>query len=138
MYSCTSDFSICLAAVTIAVDRAANLDLHLALIAFSSERCVFFYAPRLLRHRYSVYTVSSERPAPMSHSGIRTHFNNCANTVKIKGIGSILFLKNRLKKIFRKNYKNHLRRNGYEVCKAVARCFPNIFDLTVLENMNLS
>jgi hypothetical protein len=44
-----------------------------------------------------------------------------------KGIGStcILFLKNGMKKFCRKNYKNHLRRNNYEVCTAVARCFPN-------------
>jgi hypothetical protein len=40
-----------------------------------------------------------------------------------KGIGSILFLKNGLKKFCRKNDKNHLRRNNYEVCTAVARCF---------------
>jgi hypothetical protein len=56
-----------------------------------------------------------------------------------KGIGSILFLKNGLKFFFaEKNYKNHLRRNNYEVCKAVVRCFPNILDVMVLENVNLS
>jgi hypothetical protein len=54
-----------------------------------------------------------------------------------KGIGSILFLKNGLKKFCRKNYKNHLRRNNYEVCTAVARCFPNILDGIILENINL-
>jgi hypothetical protein len=54
----------------------------------------------------------------------------------IKGIGSILFLKNGLKKFCRKNYKNHLRRNNYEVCTAVAHCFPNILDAIVLENIN--
>jgi hypothetical protein len=27
--------------------------------------------------------------------------------------------------------------NNYEVCTAVARCFPNILDVTVLENINL-
>jgi hypothetical protein len=32
----------------------------------------FFYVPHLLRHGISVYTVSSEKPAPMSHSRIRT------------------------------------------------------------------
>jgi hypothetical protein len=48
-----------------------------------------------------------------------------------KGIGSILFLKNGLK-----NFKNRLRRNNYEVCTTVARCFPNISDVIVLENMN--
>jgi hypothetical protein len=58
------------AAVTILGDRAANLDLCLALMAFSSKGS--FFAPHLLRHRISVYTISSEGPAPMSHSGIRT------------------------------------------------------------------
>jgi hypothetical protein len=43
----------------------------------------------------------------------------------IKGIGSILFLKNGLGKICRKNYKNHLRSDNYEVYTAVALCFPN-------------
>jgi hypothetical protein len=57
-----------------------------------------------------------------------------------KGIGStcILFLKNGLKKNCRKNYKNHLRSNNYEVCTAVALCFPNILDLMVIENTHLS
>jgi hypothetical protein len=31
-----------------------------------------FFVPHLLRHRTSVYTVSSEGTAPTSHSGIRT------------------------------------------------------------------
>jgi hypothetical protein len=53
----------------------------------------------------------------------------------IKGIVSILFLKNGLKKFCRKNYKNHLRSNNYEVCTSVARCFPNILDVVVLENI---
>jgi hypothetical protein len=53
-----------------------------------------------------------------------------------KGIGSILFLKNGLKKICRKNYTNHLRRNDYDVCTVVARCFPNILDVIALENIN--
>jgi hypothetical protein len=48
---------------------------------------------------------------------------------RFKGIGSILFLKNGLKKICRKNYKNYLRSNNYEVCTAVALCFQNIFDV---------
>jgi hypothetical protein len=56
----------------------------------------------------------------------------------LKGIESILFLKNGLKKNCRKNYKNHLRSNNYEVCTAVAHCFPNILDAIVLENINLS
>jgi hypothetical protein len=38
----------------------------------------------------------------------------------------------------RKSYKNHLRSNNYEVCTAVAHCFPNILDAIVLENINLS
>jgi hypothetical protein len=59
-----------LVAVTITGDRAANLDLRLALMAFSSEGS--FYVPHLLRHGTLVYTVSSKRPASTSHSGIRT------------------------------------------------------------------
>jgi hypothetical protein len=55
-------------------------------------------------------------------------------TELLKGIGSILFLKNGFEKICRKNYKNHLRSNNYEVCTAVARCIPNILDAMVLEN----
>jgi hypothetical protein len=51
-----------------------------------------------------------------------------------KGIGFILFLKNGLKKKCRKNYKNHLRSNNYEVCTAVVPCFLNILDVMVLEN----
>jgi hypothetical protein len=58
--------------------------------------------------------------------------------IKFKGIGSILFLKNGLKKICRKNYKNHLRIHNYEVCTAVELCFPNILDIMVLENIKLS
>jgi hypothetical protein len=45
---------------------------------------------------------------------------------KIKGIGSILFLKNGLKKYAEKNHQNNLRSNNYEVCTAVELCFPNI------------
>jgi hypothetical protein len=37
----------------------------------------------------------------------------------------------------RKNYKNHLRSNNYEICTAVARCFPNILDAILFENINL-
>jgi hypothetical protein len=55
-----------------------------------------------------------------------------------EGIGSILFLKHGLKKFCRKNYRNHLRRNNYEVCTAVARRFPNILDVIVLENIKIS
>jgi hypothetical protein len=43
-----------------------------------------------------------------------------------------------LKKFAEKNYKNHLRRNNYEICTAVTRYFPNILDVVVLENINLS
>jgi hypothetical protein len=53
------------------------------------------------------------------------------NTSDIKGIGSILGLK----KNCRKNDKNYLRSNNYEVCTAVAHCFPNILDAIVLENI---
>jgi hypothetical protein len=59
-----------LEAVTIPGDRAANLGLCSALRAF--EQGGVFIVRRLLRHGASVYTVSSERPAPTSHSGIRT------------------------------------------------------------------
>jgi hypothetical protein len=41
-------------------------------------------------------------------------------------------------KICRKNCKKHLRSNKYEVCTAVAHCFPNILNAIVLENINLS
>jgi hypothetical protein len=59
--------------------------------------------------------------------------------IKIKGIGSILFLKNALKKnLQKKNIKNHFRSNNYEVCTVVARCFPNILEVMVLENIDLS
>jgi hypothetical protein len=34
-----------------------------------------------------------------------------------------------LEKYLLKNYKNHLRSNNYEVCIAVAHCFPNILDV---------
>jgi hypothetical protein len=42
------------------------------------------------------------------------------------------------KKNCRKNYKNHPRSNNYEVCTAVAPCFPNVLDVMALENVNLS
>jgi hypothetical protein len=42
------------------------------------------------------------------------------------------------KKIAEKENKNHLRSNSYEVCTDVARCFPNILDVMVFENINLS
>jgi hypothetical protein len=31
--------------------------------------------------------------------------------------------------------KNHLGSNNYEISTAVARCFPNILDVLVLENI---
>jgi hypothetical protein len=37
-----------------------------------------------------------------------------------------------------RGHKNNLRSNNYEVCTAVALCFPNILDVMVLENINLS
>jgi hypothetical protein len=43
-----------------------------------------------------------------------------------------------LKKIAEKKFKNHLRSNNYEICTAVAHCFPNILDFIVLENIKLS
>jgi hypothetical protein len=38
------------------------------------------------------------------------------------------------KRLQKKKYKNNLKSNNYEVCAAVARCFPNILDVMVLEN----
>jgi hypothetical protein len=66
-----------------------HLDLCLALIAFSSE---VSYLCQYLRHGTSVYTVSSQGPAPTSHSWIRTgnaritrfmrlHSNHCTTRV---------------------------------------------------------
>jgi hypothetical protein len=40
-----------------------------------------------------------------------------------------------LKEICRKNYKTHIRSNNYGVCTAVERCFPNILDVMVIENV---
>jgi hypothetical protein len=54
-----------------------------------------------------------------------------------KSIGSILLIKNGMKYFCRK-YKNHVRSHNYEVCTAVARCFPNILDAMVLENIKMS
>jgi hypothetical protein len=66
-----------------------------------------------------------------------------SNPLKVRGTGSILFLKNGLEKKIakrKKNYKNHPRSNNFEVhvCTAVAHCFPNILNVMVLENINLS
>jgi hypothetical protein len=43
-----------------------------------------------------------------------------------------------LEKNLQKNYKKYPSRYNYEVCRAVARCFPNILDVMVLEYINLS
>jgi hypothetical protein len=57
-YSCINElFFSYLAAVTIISDRAANLDLFLALNAFSSDN-----VPCLLQHVTSVFKVISKRP----------------------------------------------------------------------------
>jgi hypothetical protein len=56
--------------VTITGDRAANFGLCSALRTF--EQGGIFIVPHRLRHGTSVYAVSSERPAPTFHSGIRT------------------------------------------------------------------
>jgi hypothetical protein len=45
----------------------------------------------------------------------------------------MLIFKNSLENISRKNYRNHLKRNDFEVWTAVAGSFLNI-----LENVNLS
>jgi hypothetical protein len=36
-----------------------------------------------------------------------------------------------------KTTKNNFRRNNHEVCTAVTRCFPNILDVMIVENINL-
>jgi hypothetical protein len=41
------------------------------------------------------------------------------------------------KNLQKKNYKIHLRNDNYEVCTAVAHCFPNILDVMVLENIKM-
>jgi hypothetical protein len=53
-----------LAAVTITGNKAANLDLCLALMAFSSKDS--FSCQHLLRHGTSVYMLSSQEPTPTS------------------------------------------------------------------------
>jgi hypothetical protein len=58
------------AAVTISGDRAANLDLCLALMAFSSNGS--FHATPAATPDLGLYGLISEGPAPTSHSGIRT------------------------------------------------------------------
>jgi hypothetical protein len=65
--------------------------------------------------------------------------NKCLQKYSINGIEFVLVPKNGFKKL-QKNNENHLRRNNYmyEVGTAVARCFPNILDILVLENINLS
>jgi hypothetical protein len=51
-------------------------------------------------------------------------WSNVSKTI-LKGTGYIFFFsKMAWKKIYRKNYKNHLRSNDYELCTAVARCIP--------------
>jgi hypothetical protein len=52
---------------------------------------------------------------------------------RLNGIGSILFLKNGLKKIAEK-YQNHLRSNNYDVCTVVAYQIPNILNVVALKN----
>jgi hypothetical protein len=53
-----SSFSY-LADVTITGDKAANLIPSLALMAFSSDGSFIVYVPHLLRHKTSVYAISS-------------------------------------------------------------------------------
>jgi hypothetical protein len=61
----TSNFS--------AIRRLSPLPVTgLQILAYAFEQGGIFIVPHLLRHGTSVYTISSERPAPMSHSGIRT------------------------------------------------------------------
>jgi hypothetical protein len=65
-------------------------------------------------------------------------YNIKKRSTEIKRIGPILFFKYGLKKNCRNNYENHLKSDNYEVCTAVAHCFPNIIQVMVLENINLS
>jgi hypothetical protein len=64
-------------------DRAANLDLCLALMVFSSEGP--FYVPHLLQHGTSVFKVISERPVIFT-SECRT-FGEGGSTTYFKGLG---------------------------------------------------
>jgi hypothetical protein len=50
----------------------------------------------------------------------------------------LLLKKIQKKKKKKKTMKNHLWSNNYEVCTGVALCCPNILDVMVLENINLS
>jgi hypothetical protein len=52
--------------------------------AFTSEGC--FSCQHLLRLRTSVYTVSSEGQAPMSHSGIRTRNSRIIRSLRLRTI----------------------------------------------------
>jgi hypothetical protein len=69
-------------AVTITGDRAANLDPCLALMTFSSEGS--FSCRHLLRHGTSVYTVSSEGPASIFHSEIRTRDARITRSLRLR------------------------------------------------------
>jgi hypothetical protein len=40
--------------------------------------------------------------------------------------------------ITEEKYKNHLSSDNCKVCTTVARCCPNIVDIMVLENINMS
>jgi hypothetical protein len=75
----------------------------------------------------------------MGHSHLNPYCQKLRTSSQVmhsfKGIGSILFLENGLKKNCRKNYKNHLKSNNYDVCTAVAHCFPSILDGMIIENV---
>jgi hypothetical protein len=111
IYSHTSNFFNYLAPVTITGKGAANLDLFLALMTYSSESpftchtCCDTGSRYIRSHprdRYphpSVYTVSSEGPASASHSGIQTcdvriirslrlRYNHCTTRATLKLIMS--------------------------------------------------
>jgi hypothetical protein len=70
VYSHMSNFSAIWWLSPLAVIRPANLGLCWTQRAV--EQGGNFIVPHLLRHGTSVYTVSSERPAPTYYSGIRT------------------------------------------------------------------
>jgi hypothetical protein len=84
VYSRLSNFFSYPAVFTITGDRVTNLHLCLALAAFSSEGS--FSCQHLLRLGTSVYKVSSEGPAPMSHSGIRTRDSRIIKSLHLRTI----------------------------------------------------
>jgi hypothetical protein len=89
-----------------------------------------FFASYFLKHASTFFS----KDGWVFYPYIRFSRNYTCNCLSLKGIGSIFFLKDGLKKNCQKKkkhfmYKNHLKRNNYEVWPAVASCFPNILDV---------